>query len=187
MNLGRRDRALFPKYHNGFRLVRTHGRVFAIPPAVDAERIIFAKLLHTHPAVISAATLEELFESIDGFDPRTLEREAVGEFNGYTIIRFRGRLHAIPQGAGDLDLDLPDDRRRAGVISAGSREELEALIRQSQTAAPVEFAGWLPVYESSGNCGKHPQFAHTGDPPPGYRFTCSAPAPPSRSSFWAKV
>jgi glycosyltransferase involved in cell wall biosynthesis len=45
----------------------------------------------------------------------------------------------------------------------------------------VEFAGWLPIFEFSGNCGAHPQFAHTGDPPPGYRFTRSAVQKPLRS------
>jgi glycosyltransferase involved in cell wall biosynthesis len=42
---------------------------------------------------------------------------------------------------------------------------------------PVEFAGWLPVYRSSGNCGQHPQFAHTQAPPPGFRFTRSGRPP----------
>lgn len=38
---------------------------------------------------------------------------------------------------------------------------------------PVEFLGWLPAFERFGNCGAHPQFAHTAAPPPGYRFTRS--------------
>ena len=45
----------------------------------------------------------------------------------------------------------------------------------------MEFAGWLPIYEKSGDCGRHPQFTHTGEPPPGYRFTCSAPPKPRRT------
>lgn len=40
-------------------------------------------------------------------------------------------------------------------------------------AVPVEFLGWLPVFARFGNCGAHPQFAHTAAPPPGYRFTRS--------------
>src|SRR5688572_25008152 len=41
---------------------------------------------------------------------------------------------------------------------------------------PVEFAGWLPIYDVSGNCGKHPQFTHSAKPPEGYCFTRSVPA-----------
>src|SRR5262249_30068706 len=37
----------------------------------------------------------------------------------------------------------------------------------------VEFAGWTPVFRQFGNCGQHPQFEHTAEPPPGYRFVCS--------------
>jgi glycosyltransferase involved in cell wall biosynthesis len=63
-------------------------------------------------------------------------------------------------------------------------------VRPLDDAAGVEFAGWLPIYELSGNCGRHPQFRHIADPPPGYRFTCSAPPPPParpRSSFWGRA
>jgi glycosyltransferase involved in cell wall biosynthesis len=52
---------------------------------------------------------------------------------------------------------------------------------------PVEFAGWLPVYEWSGNCGRHPQFTHTQTPPPGYRFTHSAPPPAGRPPLWDRT
>jgi glycosyltransferase involved in cell wall biosynthesis len=44
----------------------------------------------------------------------------------------------------------------------------------TRAAVPVEFAGWLPIYEHAGNCGRHPQFQHTTKAPSGYRFTCSA-------------
>jgi glycosyltransferase involved in cell wall biosynthesis len=187
MNLGRRDKDVFPKYYRGFRLFRSHGLVYAIPPSVDAKRIIFAELVFDHPAVLKTATLDEAREAIDRFDPRTLERETVGRYRGYDLVRFRGRLHALPHGAGDIDLDIPDDRRRAGVLTGDSRTEVEELIRTAGAATPVEFAGWLPVYEASGNCGQHPQFAHTDDPPPGYRFTCSAPKPPRGPSIGALV
>jgi glycosyltransferase involved in cell wall biosynthesis len=53
-----------------------------------------------------------------------------------------------------------------------------------ETPTPVEFLGWLPVFKRFGNCGAHPQFAHTDAPPPGYRFVRSgceslADEPPS--------
>jgi hypothetical protein len=45
----------------------------------------------------------------------------------------------------------------------------------STNPVPIEFAGWLPIFDFSGHCGSHPQFKHTANPPPGYRFTCSTP------------
>jgi hypothetical protein len=33
----------------------------------------------------------------------------------------------------------------------------------------------MPVFEKIGNCGFHPQFAHTDNPPTGYRFIRFAP------------
>src|SRR5579883_2660339 len=55
----------------------------------------------------------------------------------------------------------------------------------AHTAVPVEFAGWLPIYEHAGNCGRHPQFQHTAHAPRGYRFTCSAPLR-SRGAWWQR-
>ena len=51
-----------------------------------------------------------------------------------------------------------------------------------RAAFPVEFLGWLPAFRRSGDCGTHPQFAHTNAPPEGYAFTRSATAgaPPQR-------
>jgi glycosyltransferase involved in cell wall biosynthesis len=40
----------------------------------------------------------------------------------------------------------------------------------------IEFAGWLPIFREFGNCGRHPQFAHTAIPPAGYQFVRSGPA-----------
>jgi glycosyltransferase involved in cell wall biosynthesis len=184
MHLGRRDKVPFPDSYRGFRLVRTHGRVFALPPAVDTERVLNTPgLMFRHPAVLSAPTLEGVQAAVDRFDPRTLAPEAVDVDGGYEIVRHRGALYAVPRGAGGVDLDVADDRRRAGVIPGGSVEELGDAVPRAAAATPVEFAGWLPVYVVSGNCGQHPQFAHTGEPPPGYRFTHSAPAP--RPASWA--
>lgn len=47
--------------------------------------------------------------------------------------------------------------------------------RTEPAPVPVEFLGWLPVFKRFGNCGAHPQFAHTQAPPPGYTFVSSAP------------
>jgi glycosyltransferase involved in cell wall biosynthesis len=186
MNLGRRERSHFPESYKGFRLVRTHGRVFGIPPASDPDFVLAADLLFTHPAVLSAANFEEMCERIDAYDPAALRPEVLGQCDGHELVRHRGVLYAVPEAAAGVDLDVPDDRRRAGVIGGTTLAELEEKIRRAAAAEPVEFAGWLPVYERSGNCGKHPQFTHAGDPPPGYRFTFSGPRPAAGSSIWAR-
>ena len=185
MHLGARDRVHFPESYRGFRLVRTHGRVFAIPDAVDPAGVMHTGGLFTHPAVLSAATLDDVREVIDRFDDAALRPEPLGSFPGYELVRLKGVCHAVPVGT-TVDLHDPADRRRAGVLSAASVAELEAAIRKGAAAAPVEFAGWLPIYEVSGNCGKHPQFAHADTPPAGYRFTGSAQPPERRPSRWAK-
>jgi glycosyltransferase involved in cell wall biosynthesis len=176
MNLGRREKVPFPESYKGFRLIRIRGRVHAIPPTAQVERILGAPgLLDRHPAVLAAATLEEVQKLVDAADPSALRPEVVGAVAGYDLVRHRGAFFAVPRGAGEIDLDLPEDRQRFGVLSGKSEEELEATVRRLAPGAPVEFAGWLPIYSVSGNCGAHPQFQHTGNPPAGYRFTRSAP------------
>ena len=105
----------------------------------------------------------------------------VAEYDGYDLVRYRGEFHGVPHSSGPVDLALADDRRRVGVVTGKSRGEVEAQFETRRDKAPVEYAGWLPIYEKSGDCGRHPQFAHTGEPPPGYRFTCSAPPKPRRT------
>ncbi len=176
MHLGRRDKVPFPASYKGFTLIRTHGRVYALPPGAQVSRIVnTAGLLDRHPAVLSAATLEEVQKLVGGCDARSFVPEVVGRVEGYDIVRHRGACHAVPATAGDIDLDVPEDRQHAGVISGNSLAELEEAVRRNAAGAPVEFAGWLPIFAVSGNCGAHPQFKHTGNPPAGYRFTRSAP------------
>jgi len=170
-----RPRFLFPEKYKGFHLFRDFGRVYGIPPFLDPEEIRYRHLLRSHPAVLSAATLEEMQQLIDGFDAASYEREVLAEYDGHQLVRYRGAVFGIPAKAGNVDLDLAEDRDRAGVIQGKTRAEVEERIRGMRDLANVEFAGWLPIFEYSGNCGRHPQFTHTGEPPPGYRFTCSAP------------
>lgn len=47
----------------------------------------------------------------------------------------------------------------------------------NQEAVPVEFLGWLPAFARFGDCGAHPQFAHTHAPPSGYYFVRSGSPP----------
>ena len=175
MHLGRQDKVPFPANYKDFRLVRTHGRIFGIPPSVDPDDLEPRSKQIFHPAVLSTGTLEEMCELIDHYDPVAVGPKVVGHFQGYELVRHREQYHAVPRNAGPIDLDRSDERGRAGVISRGSRETLEEAITQSQAGQPVEFAGWLPIYEFSGNCGRHPQFTHTGHPPRGYRFVRSGP------------
>lgn len=183
MHLGLRARVPFPESYKGFRLIRTRGRVHAIPPTTHAERILGTPgLLDRHPGVLAAATLEEVQRLVDAADPASFVPQVLTRVAGYDVVRYRGAFYAVPQAAGDIDLDLAEDRQRVGVLTAGSPEELERAVRRLAAGAPVEFAGWLPIYSVSGNCGAHPQFQHTGNPPPGYRFTRSAPPAQNRPS-----
>ncbi len=174
MQLGLRPRVPFPESYRGWGLVRTHGRVFALPPSVDPLDALHSGRLFTHPAALSAATLDEIRTRIDGLgevdEPAVVAVRADGE-----LVRYGGAVHAVPRSAGYVDLTAADDRRRAGVVSGASCEAVEAALEEQDRRTPVEFAGWLPVYFRSGDCGRHPQFGHTGDPPAGYRFVCSAP------------
>jgi glycosyltransferase involved in cell wall biosynthesis len=177
MNLGLREQVPFPEVYNGFRLTKTHGRVFGIPLSLDANHILYRGQFLTHPAVLSAANIEDLQELIDS-DTTRFAPERIAEYDGYEILRLRDKLYAVPSSAEHVDLYWPDDRRRAGALVGDSIEEVQAAIRRRRAGVPVEFAGWLPIFEWSGNCGKHPQFTHIDDLPSGYHFGCSAAAEP---------
>lgn len=175
-HLGRRDKVPFPAEYKGFKLVRVHGRVFAFPPALDFHRITNTPgLMFRHPGVLNAATLDAARALVDAYDHKAAEPEVLGTAAGYTLVRHRGRFYAVPGPVAGIDFDLAEDRQRAGAIPGASAEELARAVARLAAGAPVEFAGWLPVFAASGNCGAHPQFKHTGAPPPGYRFTHSAP------------
>ena len=87
-----------------------------------------------------------------------------------------GLVYAVPQALGEIDLNLDHERTRDGVLVAASVEQVRERIEAAEKSVPVEFTGWLPVFLNFGNCGTHPQFAHTQEPPPGYRFVRSKPA-----------
>jgi glycosyltransferase involved in cell wall biosynthesis len=184
--LGARPRTPLPEDYQGYQFLRSHGRIFAIPRSMDPEEACWRGLLTTHPAILSAATQEELQARIDAGEGRAHEAALIGQHEGYKLFRHRGRVYAIPEAAGALDLNLEETRRRAGVFAGKTAEEVRAQIRASLNTIPVEFAGWLPVFENWGNCGRHPQFGHTTAPPSGFRFTCSAP-PPRPLSRWRRA
>jgi glycosyltransferase involved in cell wall biosynthesis len=187
MRLGRQPKTPFPDRYKGFRLIRTHGRVWAVPPAADEARLMAGERLFDHPAVKSAATLAEMTALIDRYDPAEDRPEPVARRDGYDVVRFRGAYHAVPHGAGLVDLDFPEDRAAAGVASAASLAAADEKYRAIAPGRPVEFAGWLPVYVGAGNCGAHPQFGHTQSPPPGYRFTRSGVTPSTKSGLLTRM
>lgn len=131
MHLGPRPKFTFPTTYKAYRLLRTHGRFFAIPLACNPEALQIAGDFLNDPVVLSAPTLDEIRQQIDARD-----QPADADPLGWEGVRAEPR---------------PTD---------------------SETV-PVEYAGWLPIYKWSGNCGRHPQFRHTADPPEGYRFTSS--------------
>jgi len=184
--LGIRPKVLFPRTHKDFHLVRQHGRVYGLPFFLGPYAVEEFRRFSDHPAVLSAATLEELKTLIDqrGSGPHSAAPCAgIGSCDGYEVVRFQGAVYGVPQSAGRVDLNLVAEHWRCGVICSNSREEVEDGIRAARDRFPVEFAGWLPVFYWSRNCGRHPQFEHTAQPPAGYRFTCSAP-PEKRWSPW---
>jgi glycosyltransferase involved in cell wall biosynthesis len=187
MRLGLRRNNPPPDEYGGCRLVRMHGCYFGVPEFLDLDGLQRRGQLRYHPAVLKATTLPALQGLIDRAGGAFRRPTAAGRCEGYDVVRSGAAFYAVPQGAGPVDLDLEEDRRRAGVVCGESAEELAREIRALRESVPVEFAGWLPIYETMGNCGRHPQFAHTATPPPGYRFTRSIPAeegdPPRRGAL----
>lgn len=187
MHLGLRSPASVPESYKGFHLVRTHGRYYAAPGHLDIEDLLRSGALWTHGAVMSAATLEEIQTLIDTCDVAQLRPEVIEHCGEYDLVRHRDEFVAIRRAAGEVDLDLAEERQRAGAIPGISHDQLRQRVADLDDASAVEFAGWLPIFEFSGNCGKHPQFTHTAEPPPGYRFSCSAPAKTKSHSRWKKL
>ncbi|MFO0878822.1 MAG: glycosyltransferase family 4 protein [Gemmataceae bacterium] len=184
MNLGLRSRVPFPREYRGFSLVRTHGRVLATPPGLDCEEMLDTGSLFSHPGVLSAASLEEIQQVIDALDPEAIQPTILETYRDYHLVRHRGLMCAVKAVAWPVDLDLPQERQRGGVVVGTSLDDLRAHLDEQNEATPVEFAGWLPIFEHSGNCGRHPQFTHTARPPEGYHFTWTAPRPKKLSRFW---
>jgi hypothetical protein len=175
-HIGPQPRIYIPKTYKQFNFYRTHGRIFASPLHLgDPEVLVDDGTLFKHPAILSADCLEELKEIVDHLDEQATQPQVVQHCAGYDLVRHRGVLYGVPHGAGDIDLDVPEERQRVGVPTGGTAEEIERRFQAAAAARPVEFTGWLPIYRFAGNCGQHPQFGHIEDPPEGYRFTRSSP------------
>jgi glycosyltransferase involved in cell wall biosynthesis len=186
-HIGWRERVDFPETYRGFRLLRAFGCIYAFPPLLDPDETLHDGNLLRHPATLRAPNLEEMQVLIDNFDPGRYEPETLASYEGHVLVRHCGTLYGVPRSAGTVNLNLEDERRRAGVVTGKTLDEIRERIRAAQEARRVEFAGWLPIFAISGNCGTHPQFTHTGDPPPGYCFTQSAPRGRRPVSTWERL
>src|SRR5262249_36394471 len=185
--LGRRPRVPLPHDYKGFHFMLTHGRWYAIPHFLEPDDIRDFGAVVGHPATQSAATRAEVEALIDRFDPAPYEPQVVDKYDGYDLVRKGPEVYAVPEAAGPLNLNFEDEWRRADALRGKSADELQERIRDRRETKGIEFAGWLPIIESTGNAGQHPQFGHVGTPPPGYHFTCSAPPRRPRRSLWDKT
>jgi glycosyltransferase involved in cell wall biosynthesis len=175
MQLGLRPKTKMVDTYKEYHLVRIHGRFYGVPLHMDSDQARVQEQLGTHPAIIRAATEHELKALIDTQENQQQQPERLECYAGYEIVRHRKSVFAIPREAGSVDLDLEDECLRAGAFRGPTVAAVRERIHAIKDAIPVEFAGWLPIFETMGNCGKHPQFTHTVTPPLGYRFSRSAP------------
>jgi glycosyltransferase involved in cell wall biosynthesis len=164
--------------YKGFDLVEFEDRLYGVPTDLvrfDLSDPVDQDRLFRHPAVVWAPTRDTLLPLLDDFDPRPYRQEPLGTFEDCRLVRFQDRVYGIPLALGHVDLNLEEDRTLNGVVSGETVEEVRQRILADRSATPVEFAGWLPVFRLFGNCGAHPQFAHTQHPPSGYKFIRSKP------------
>lgn len=169
--LGIRPRTELPPWYNGYYLVRSHGRVYGIPDFLDVTEFLTHRKPFSHPALLSAASLQELEARIDASDPAAGRPQLLGRCEGYGLVRCRGAVYGVPGRVGLAALDLDG----AGVLRGSTAEEVRDRVRAARATVPVDAAAWLPIFECSGFSVRHPQFEHLSSPPPGYRFTASWP------------
>src|SRR5437867_10961811 len=116
MHQATQPKVRLPYAYKGFYLTRSHGRLYGIPPFLDPDELHYRKRLHIHPAVLSASTEEELKALVDSYDPAPYRPEVIENYEGYKLVRLGGAMYGVPQSAGLVDLNLEEERRRAGVI-----------------------------------------------------------------------
>ena len=161
------------------RHILSHWAIIFARNRVDAERQIHEFLASDKAADLAAldpASLDWAGQMHDKADADALPAEIVEAIGGWNIVRFQGRFYGVPQELepGDLagNADLRNDSR---IIKSESLDSLQATLKSWSHSKPVEFVGWLPVFRRFGDCGRHPQFIHTTQPPQGYYFRESGP------------
>jgi glycosyltransferase involved in cell wall biosynthesis len=171
----RPQRILIDEY-KGYRIVLNHGRFYGALTEEEANELgSTCGLQPWHTKVLNAGTQEELLTLIDDTVARHSDPVPLGTHLGYDLFSHRDTVWAVPQGRGSIDLDIEEECQRLGVLSAPNVEALREKVDATVRCIPVEFAGWLPVFNGAGNCGQHPQFKHMNVPPAGYRFIQSVP------------
>ncbi len=170
-----RPRNILRPVYKGFLICPRYGRVFAIPSLLHQEHGLIDDAILYHPAVLSAPSCEELEPLIDAYNDLEFNCEPLGTHAGYQLLRFQSFVYAVPENCEQVNLYRTDEQEQHGILRARSLEEVKAKIEELKQTTPVEFAGWLTIFQWAGNCGGHPQFCHIQDPPDGYRFTRSAP------------
>src|SRR5438067_5615023 len=134
MHQATQPKVRLPYAYKGFYLTRSHGRLYGIPPFLDADELHYRKRLHIHPAVLSASTEEVLTALVDTYDAAPYVPEVIDDYEGYDVVRLGETLYGVPQSAGVVDLNLEEERRRVSVISGASREEIRNQIRAAMRA-----------------------------------------------------
>ncbi len=160
-------------HYKGFNLVYYGSQFYGVPLSMGSvdlsqENVLSAK------EVLSAPLLKELKREID--ERIRLSKEPVtiiSAYKRYNLLSFAGQFYAAPQRLGAIDLTVRGDRQRPGILCDSSLKNLKLKIKQLEQAVKIEFGGWLPCFRHFGNCGMHPQFAHTKTSPLGYQFVRS--------------
>lgn len=171
----RPERSTLPIIYGGYTFIINHGSYYGVPDFLDAEEARRRGMLTSHPAILSAPSRAALEARIDELGPDYCRREFLESFENHDLFRYRAQIYGVPQATEDVDFDSEHECHQARVFRGPSVESVREQIRRASMGQPIEFAGWLPIFEFAGNCGRHPQFTHTANPPTGYRFTRSAP------------
>ncbi|GIW79769.1 MAG: hypothetical protein KatS3mg105_1576 [Gemmatales bacterium] len=156
MQSGPRPRIDFPACYKGYDLLRTHGRVFAIPPGLEWEKWSVERLAR-HPAVVAASSLEEI-PSRPGSAGAFAVSAGIrgGNWRATTCCDCGANTSRCRNVSGQSIWISRTNAAEKGVLSAGSLEAIREQVEREEKAEPIEFAGWLPIFRRWGNCGQHP-------------------------------
>jgi glycosyltransferase involved in cell wall biosynthesis len=154
----------------GFALVRWGDTSWFAVPGSTLEIDLVDLARGDHPQVLTADSLPALRRKVLAAcaeDPRPNDPDRA---NHLLFVRNGDLVTAVPPGTLGVDLrDRRDDPVRGVRRGADRYRILEAIARDAAHTV-VEYSGWLRCFQTFGNCGKHPQFAHMTLPPRGYEF-----------------
>ena len=146
MQLGMRPRVPFSLFFRGFRMILTHGRVYALPAYVEPKEVVVTGVLFSHPAALAAATREELELLIDQKYPEgpgaAIRRGR--SMTAYDLVRYRGEFHGVPFSSGLIDLASPKIVGEPGLSLERSREEVEAQFEARNNRHPWSLLAGFP-------------------------------------------